>query len=287
MLKIKVVKNMFKGFFQKSLYIFITIFLFLCITINLHAIQLREIIQTKTMRKDARDIKIEDPKNAPLIGETLIYKISWLGISVGRATAKIHEKQFLNGRAVYKITLSVKTIGFVNLVYKIDDRYTSFVDEETLGSLEHHVNRREGNYRKNSITIFDANKKIAYFENFLDKSKKEFSTPKLPLDGLSAAYYFRTLPLSKGKRITLDIINDEKNYHLEGHIDRIGYLSMGKLGIFPACRIKPLAKVRGKFIDKGHVELYFSTDAERIPLFIRVRGPLFTEVSAKLIEISG
>jgi hypothetical protein len=159
------------------------------------------------------------------------------------------------------------------------------MDVERLHTLRHEVYRRDGSYKKDAVTVFDQLNHRAYFENFLDKSKKEFTIPENVQDILSACYYFMLLPLKEGDQVQYSVCNNEDNYQLIGLIQSRMFIRLPKIGEKEAFLLSPYAKLKGEKVDKGRVSAYFSCEKRRIPLFATVKGPVFTEVGIALVGI--
>src|SRR5574340_290735 len=60
--------------------------------------------------------------------EELTYKVKWLGIPVGIATARINGIKKINGRDAYELVITAKTNDFCSKIYKVEDRYVSYMD---------------------------------------------------------------------------------------------------------------------------------------------------------------
>lgn len=235
--------------------------------------------------KLTRDIVIEAPASRLPEYERLTYQVRWLGLPVGEIIASIKGIKKVQGRDAYELEVVAKTNAFCSAIYKIDDRFVSYMDVENNHTLRHEVYRREGNYKKDAITDFDQINHRAHFKNFLDKSEKELDIPAGVQDTLSACYYFRTLPVKVGGRIEYAVYNNEANYRLFGVIENKGFIRIPKLGRLESFYIQPYAKQKGKKVKKGRVSGYFSCDAKRLPLLAVVRAPMFTEVAAHLSRI--
>jgi len=207
------------------------------------------------------------------------------GHSVGTITASVKGIENIKGRDAYVLEVTAKTNNFCSAIYKVEDRFVSYMDTEHFYTLRHEVYRREGKYKKDAVTEFDQVNHKAYFENFLDKSKKDFDIPPNIQDTLSASYYFRLLPVEIGKRIEYAVCNNESNYQLFGVVESKEYIRLPKVGKRGAFHIQPYAKLKGEKVKKGKVSGYFSTDSKRIPLLAVVQAPMFTEVNASLEKI--
>ncbi|MDD5504583.1 MAG: DUF3108 domain-containing protein [Candidatus Omnitrophica bacterium] len=214
--------------------------------------------------------------------EKLFYTVRWLGIPVGAITASINGIKQINGRQAYELELTAKTNGFCSAIYRINDRFVSYVDTEKFYTLRHEVYREEGRYRKDAVTDFDYTAKKARFKNMLDKSEKVFDIPDGTQDTLSACYYFRLLNIDLGTRVGYQVCSNEDMYELFGVVESKRYVRVPCIGKVPAFYIQPYARINEEEVRKGRVSGYFSADSRRIPLLAAVQAPVFTEITAQL-----
>jgi hypothetical protein len=237
-----------------------------------------------TIEKE-ESVVIESPLKTLPEYEKLSYTVRWLGVPVGEITASINGIKDINGRPAYELKVTAKTNDFCSAIYKIDDKFISYMDTENHCTLRHEVYRREGRYKKDAITDFDQINHRAHFRNMLDKSEKDFEIPPKVQDTLSACYYFRLLPINIGERIEYAVCNNEANYLLYGVAESKGFIRMPKFGKVGSFYIQPYAKLKGEEVKKGRVSGYFSCDPKRIPLMAVVKAPMFTEVTATLYKV--
>ena len=243
-------------------------------------------VGNKTKSKEIKKEIIIEPAQSKLPEyENLKYTIRWLGLPVGYITASIKGIKEINGKRAYHLEVRARTNGFCSAIYKVDDKFISYMDVENFYTLRHEVYRREGKYKKDAITDFDHTTQKAHFRNLLDKSKKEFDIPEGTQDTLSACYYFRLLPIEMGKRIEYAVCNNEKNYKLFGVAESKGIIRVPGLGKKESLYIQPYVKIDGEKVKKGRVSGYFSVDSKRTPLLAIVQAPMFTEVTAALSEV--
>ena len=240
-------------------------------------------ISSETNRRE--DIIIQAPATRLPEYEKLTYKVRWLGISGGTITASIKGIEKIQGRDCYVLEVIVKTNAFCSAIYKIDDRFVSYMDTENFYTLRHEVYRREGRYRKDAVTDFDQENHIAHFKNLLDKSQKDIKIPLGVQDTLSACYYFRMLPIKLDKSIEYAVYNNESVYELFGLVESKDIIRVPRMGKKEAFYVQPYAKLKGEEVKKGKVSGYFGCDSKRMPLMAVVKGPVFTEVVAALCEI--
>jgi hypothetical protein len=231
------------------------------------------------------DIIIETAQSRLPEHEKLTYSVRWLGIPVGTITASIKGIKAINGRMAYQLEVTAKTNAFCSAIYRIDDKFVSYMDTENFYTLRHEVYRREGRYQKDAITDFDHENKKAYYQHLPGDSIKTIDVPYGVQDTLSACYYFRLLSLGIGDKIEYSVYNNEKIYQLFGIIEAKDYIRVPILGRKAAFYVQPYAQIEGEQVKKGRVGGYFSADSKRIPLLIAVQAPMFTEITASLDSI--
>jgi len=264
------------------------VLLFMCGCVELPRIDMMKALDTKSRAVlDPQVLAITPPDEKLPEYEVLTFEVRWFGIRVGDLTTSIRGIENYKGRDVYVLEATMKTTPFFSKIYKVDDRFVSYMDVERLYTLRHEVYRRDGSYCKDAITEFDQLNHKAYFRNLLDKSEKTFDIPAGVQDILSASYYFMLLPVKLTDTIEYYVCNNEQNYHFSGLIESKAHIRLPAFGktAQEAFLIQPYARLKGKKVDKGRVMAYFSCDKRRIPLVAVVKGPIFTEVTISLTKI--
>jgi hypothetical protein len=266
----------------KKVFLFLA-FIFICQ--NSYASQNFKSANIKSVQEPADKIVIYPPQTQLPEYERLTYFVRWLGIPVGTITASINGIKEVNGRSAYHLEVNVKTNAFCSAIYKIEDRFISYMDIENFYTLRHEVYRREGRYKKDAITDFDHTAKKAYYQHLPGDSIKTIDIPYGVQDTLSACYYFRMLSVEVNNKIEYAVYNNEKIYQLFGIIEAKDYIRLPRFGKKAAFYIQPYAQLEGEQVKKGKVSGYFSADSRRIPLLAVVQAPMFTEVTATLTKI--
>ncbi len=211
--------------------------------------------------------------------ERLVYQVKWLGITAGEFVIEIKGRTTWNGRECYLLEVNARTTGFVSSIYRVDDLYRSYLDVEKLYTLRHEERRHEGGYHKDAVTDFDHAAGKAHFRNAADGSEKTFDIPPGVQDSLTAAYVARLLPLAPGQVFTFKVCNSEKVYDL--------YLSVGARAQMKGrsvLHLVPFGKINGSDYREGRASGYVTDDALKIPLVLVVKAPVFTSVTATLIN---
>jgi hypothetical protein len=234
----------------------------------------------------SEDIIIEEPERRLPEYETLTFDLRWIGIHVGTVTMSVKGIRKINDRDAYVLEAAFKSNRFLSSIYKIDDRFVSYMDVEKLYTLRQEVYRREGSYRKDAITEFDQINHKAYFKNWVDKSEKVIDIPEGVQDTLSACYYFMMLPLKVGDKIDYYVYNSETTYQLIGVVEEKVFIKTAALGLKESFRMQPYVRLSGEKVQKGDLSAYFSCDKRRVPLMGKIKGVIFTEAVFTLSNIT-
>ncbi|MEI8012056.1 MAG: DUF3108 domain-containing protein [Candidatus Omnitrophota bacterium] len=241
-------------------------------------------VTTASRWQRAMPLTLADSRNLNGIPEQerLVYKVKWLGITAGEITAEIKKGVVWQGRSCYVIEARVRTIGLTSKLYHVDDFFRSYLDAEKLYALRHEERRYEGTYRKDAVTDFDHVLGKAHFHNAVDRSEKTFDIPAGVQDILTAAYLGRFLPLTEKGLFRVKVCNSERVYDL--------YMSAGGRAVISrrhTFHLVPFVEIDGKDIREGRGSGYVTEDAGRVPLWVVIKGPVFTQVTAVLDSSRG
>ena len=215
--------------------------------------------------------------------EKLTFRMKWIGIPAGVITAEIKGIEEIHGRRAYRIEVTAKTTGLCSILYRIEDRYVSYLDIERLHTLRHEVHRREGGYKKDAVTDFDQDLHRAHFKSLSDGSEKTFDIPPDAQDTISAAYVMRTRAFEVGGSYGVKICNSEKNYDILLNVLGTGVLSVAGRGQQKVFSIKPYGHLNGKEVRDGRMSGWVSVEPGHLPYRIVIKAPVFTQVSAFLV----
>lgn len=215
----------------------------------------------------AADTKIAPARKGLRVGEKLTYRIAWIGIPVGIVTSEVKEIIEVNGHQTYHIELTAKTNAFCSAIYRIDDRFVTYMDVNTLLPIRHELKRREGRHKKDYIVEYDHRKNTATYQNLRENWTRTMDVPKGSHDPLSAIYFYRTKDVDVGTKVDFYVNMNEKNYRVTGKIEKKAIVEVPELGVYDAFETRPKATLEGKIVKKGKALGYVSCDESRIPLF--------------------
>jgi hypothetical protein len=198
---------------------------------------------------------------------TVYYAVAGIYVNAGNATftSKLEE---INNRPVYHITGEGKTNPSYDWVYKVRDKYESYIDTATMQPLKFVRNVNEGGYKKYQNITFNktANTAIA--------TDGVFKVPACVQDVVSSMYYARNIDFSQLRpddKIPFSMFLDNQIYNM--YIRYVGKEEIKtKYGKFRTIKIKPLL-LKGQIFEGGeNMTVWVSDDLNHIP--VRVESPL-------------
>lgn len=222
--------------------------------------------------------------NAFKAGEQLEYRLHYGVINAG--TAKLEVKslgQKIAGREVYHIVGSGKTKGAFDWVFKVRDRYETFLDVEGVFPWAFKRDVSEGGYK------IKQNYKFAQATNKVDNGEGEsFEAPHGVQDMLSAFYYARAIDYSQakiGEVFTIWSFVDDELWPL-----RIRFLGKDQIKVsgdkYSALKFCPVVQEGRLFENEDDVAVWISDDANKIPLLAQGKV-LIGAVKMELTKATG
>jgi hypothetical protein len=203
-------------------------------------------------------------------GEKLTFRVAFNStltgsVTGGKATLEVKkENKILNNRSTYHVVGEGKTTGFIELFYKVRDRYESYFDEDALISRQFIRRTRENNYKKDDLVIFRQEDLMAV------SLTKIMKVPANMQDVISAFYYARTLDVSHlepGGIVHVPFFLDDSVYN-----SRVIFKGREtvetKLGKFRCMAFRPMVATGYAFDDPYPITIWLTDDANRIPILI-------------------
>lgn len=198
---------------------------------------------------------------------TVYYAVAGIYVNAGTATFT-SKLETLNNRPVFHITGEGKTNSSYDWIYKVRDKYETYIDTVTMQPLKFVRNVNEGGYKKYQNITFNktANTAIA--------TDGVFKVPACVQDVVSAMYYARNIDWSKLQpedKIPFSMFLDNEVFNM--YIRYVGKEEIKtKYGKFRAIKIKPLL-LKGQIFEGGEkMTVWITDDANHIP--VRVESPL-------------
>ena len=195
-------------------------------------------------------------------GESLTYSIGWEKVSAGTGTMTVGMPVDTFGRVCFPIVSTVTSTAFVSTFYKVDDRVETIMDVRELYPLYFEKRLHEGSFRSTRRIEFDPVAGMAY------TPADTFPVPHYVLDDLSLLYHVRSMELTVGKDVELDIYSGKKLYRLVVKIVRKERIKV-EAGVFNTIVVEPLLQAAGLFKNEGKVTVWLTDDRLHLPVLMK------------------
>jgi Protein of unknown function (DUF3108) len=205
-------------------------------------------------------------------GEKIYYTVQYGVITGGTASLEL-VNDTLNGVDVWHSTLTARTTGLADAIFKVLDTYESYIDPDTELPLKAVRNIREGRYRKNNVLIFDHKTRADSTIINSDLTGLHIAPPNIH-DILSCFYHFRNhifpdgSKLKKGEIITIMTWFTDELYPI-----RLRYIGTDiiktRVGKIKCYKFNPVTETGRLFKTEEDVSFWFSADKNYLPVKIR------------------
>lgn len=203
--------------------------------------------------------------------ETVLYDVFYtaLGVYVKAGEATFTTKlEKLNGKPAFHIVAEGKTNDKYDWIFKVRDRYETYIDTATMEPMKFIRNINEGGFKHYENITFNQAAKTAVTD------KGVFKMPDCIQDVVSAVYSARNINFDaykKDDKIPFKLFLDNEIYDM--YIRYLGKEDIKtKFGKFRAHKFRPLV-VKGSIFDGGEkMTAWVSDDPNHIPL--RLESPI-------------
>jgi hypothetical protein len=188
-------------------------------------------------------------------------------INAGSATFSVNQEA-LNNKPVYHVVGIGSSNPSYDWIFKVRDRYETFIDTNTMQPLKFIRDIDEGGFKKYENVTFNKTTNNAVTTNGV------FKVPSCVQDVMSSIYYARNIDFNRYKaedKIPFTMFLDNENFNL--YIKYLGKeVVKTKYGKFKTIKFKPLL-VKGTMFEGGEkMTVWVSDDANHIPL--RIESPI-------------
>lgn len=224
--------------------------------------------------------KVEN--NAFKEGEKLTFDVKYGFVTAGVAIMSIPKIRRISGRNAYHVNFEVNSIPSFDWVFKVRDKYESYVDVEGLFPWRFEQHIREGNYSRDFSAFFDQRRGRA------KTSEGEYPIPKNVHDIISAFYFARTVDYSNmevGNKIELKNFYKDKVFDLD-----VKFLGRERItvaaGTFDCVIVEPLVQEGGLFKSEGNIVIWLSDDTLKVPIKVKTKV-VIGSIDAELTSFEG
>jgi hypothetical protein len=210
--------------------------------------------------------------------EILKFNVRWQFITVGTASMEVHGTEEIGGRPAYHIYTEARSAGFFDNFYKVRDTNESWIDTQSLCSLQFASHIFEAGHRRDETLVFDQpGQRYRIVE-----TSKTGTTPLWVQDVLSALYYVRTKDLVVGREFVFDAQSGDKAWPLRVKIIKKERVQL-EAGDFECFVVEPgIREGAGIFQAQGKLWVWLTADERKLPVLMKSKiavGSIIAELA--------
>jgi hypothetical protein len=200
--------------------------------------------------------------------QTLTYSVDWRVFSAG--TAVLH---FEADGPRERLTANADTIGAINLLFRVTDRFQSSFDREKGCTYEFDKQTVEGRRQINSTLKLDyaQGKSVLDEKNLVLNQSKHLEQPikGCLTDLLTGVYYASSQPMEVGKSFVIPVVDALHTVPVTMKVEGREEIKT-TLGTFKTLRVHPTADA-GVVKNRGDIWIWYTDDDRHLPVQMRAR----------------
>jgi hypothetical protein len=200
--------------------------------------------------------------------QTLIYSVDWRVFPAG--TAVLHFEAAGNRE---RLTANADTIGAINLIFHVGDRFQSTFDREKGCTYEFDKQTVEGRRQINSTLRLDypQSKSILDEKNMVTGQAKHLESyvPGCLTDLLTGIYYASSQPMALGHSFVIPVVDALRTVPVTMKVEGREEIKTA-LGAFKTLRVQPTADA-GVVKNRGNIWIWYTDDERHLPVQMRAR----------------
>jgi hypothetical protein len=200
--------------------------------------------------------------------QTLVYTVDWRVFPAG--TAVLHFEATGDRE---RITANADTVGAINMIFHVGDKFQSTFDREKGCTYEFDKQTVEGRRQINSTLRLDyaQQKSILDEKNLVTGQTKHIETPIPPCmtDLLSGVYYASSQPMEVGKTFVIPVVDALHTVPVTMKVEGREEIKT-TLGTFKTLRVQPTSDA-GVVKNRGNIWIWYTDDERHLPVQMRAR----------------
>jgi hypothetical protein len=200
--------------------------------------------------------------------QTLTFTVDWRVFTGGIAVFHLEQQ----GDQL-KVSATADTVGAVNMLFPVVDRFQSALDTKTGCSSGFSKQTQEGRRKISSDLVFDAAAgKQTQVEKNLVKGTQKTQTTSIPAcvtDSLSAIFYAASQRLTVGQDVGFPLADAMRTVTVTMKVEAHEEIKT-PAGTFQTVRVQPTAD-EGVVKNRGNIWIWYTDDARHMPVQIRAR----------------
>jgi hypothetical protein len=199
---------------------------------------------------------------------TLTYSVDWRVFPAG--TAVIH---FESDGDREKISAAADTIGAINLLFRVTDKFQSTFDRQKGCTYEFDKQTAEGRRQVNQTLRVDYDQKKSYLDqkNLVTGQSKHVETQVegCLTDLLTGVFYAASQPMELGHSFVIPVADPQRIVPVTMKVEGREEIKTS-LGTFKTLRLQPTADA-GVVKNRGNIWLWYTDDERHLPVQMRAR----------------
>ena len=212
--------------------------------------------------------------------QTLRYDAEYRFWTAGVATLRIER----NGNQEH-VAGTADSTGVVALLFRVQDRFNSYFDAQSLCSSKLVKHTEEGSHWRDTVITFDygRGKAILDEKNLKDNQQKhtENDIPGCVTDVMSGILYVSSLPLQQGATYSFPLNDGGKTVTIHAHVEGKEQVKT-PAGTFQTIRVGPEGEY-SVLKSRGRIWVWYSDDDRHLPVQMRAKlfwGTLTVQLSS-------
>ena len=201
-------------------------------------------------------------------GQTYVYSVEWHMFNAGIARVTMD-----SSGTQQRVTAIADSLGAVNLMYTVHDRWESYFDPHTFCSQKIVKHAEEGKRRRDSDIQFEyGRRKAVRTDKDLktgDTKRAESDVPTCVTDVVTGFYYLASQPLARGSSYTFPTSDGRKAVDVTAQVDTTEQVKV-PAGTYQCLRVSA-QPISGPLKDKAKIAAWFSNDANHVPVQMRAK----------------
>ena len=200
--------------------------------------------------------------------QTLTYSVDWRVFPAG--TAVIH---FESAGDRERISASADTIGAINMLFHVADRFQSDFDRQRGCTYDFNKQTVEGRRQINSTQRIDyaASKSVLDEKNQVTGQTKHAEAPVSGCltDLLTGVFYASSQPIAIGHNFVMPVVDAQRTVLVTMKVEGPEEIKT-PLGAFKTIRVQPTADA-GVVKNRGNIWIWYTDDERHLPVQMRAR----------------
>ena len=200
--------------------------------------------------------------------QTLTFTVDWRVFTAGQAVFHMETQG-----SQQRVTATADTVGAVNMLYPVIDRFQSSFDPKTGCSNGFSKQIQEGRRKINSDLTFNypALKQTQIEKNVVKgtSNTKQVAIPGCVTDSLSAIFYAASQRMVVGQEFTFPLADAVRTVNVTMKVEAREEVKTPS-GTYMALRVQPTADA-GVVKNRGNIWIWYTDDARHMPVQIRAR----------------